>query len=112
MTAGDAAVITERDIRAAIDECQAVDNPTADTCRKLASYYIIQDHISDHREESTDGYSESAGNYIEIDSGTEFAETIRGRDVNEIIPVIDELMTTLQTLQPRLYAGVMRRLEI
>ena len=107
-------MITERDIKAAIDECHAVDNPTADTCRKLASYYIIQDHLT-----GSDGmYSYApppdaiqAGHTIMIDSGTEFARAVDGKEIDDVLPVMDELMTVLQAVHPRLYAGVMRKLQ-
>ena len=35
---------------------------------------------------------------------------IDGRNQREVIPVIDELMSTLQIIQPRLYNAVMGRL--
>lgn len=36
---------------------------------------------------------------------------IDGRDAAEIWPIIDELMSTVQALMPRLYDGVMRELR-
>ena len=48
---------------------------------------------------------------IEYDSGTEFSRAVNGRDPSEIIPVFDELMTTLQVLHPRLYDGVLNKLQ-
>lgn len=47
---------------------------------------------------------------ITIDSDTEFARVIDGREQKEIMPVLDELMTTLQAIQPRLYNAVMEKL--
>ena len=47
---------------------------------------------------------------IEYDSGTEFSNACKGRTQADIMPVIDELMTTLQVLYPRLYNGVMNKL--
>ena len=47
---------------------------------------------------------------INYDSGTEFSKAITGRDPSEIMPVIDELMSTLQVLHPRLYDGVLNKL--
>ena len=91
-----------------------MDNPTADTCRKLASYYIIQDHLSGEPETERYSYAaspERGGQYIYVDSSTDFAEAINGRPADEIIPIVDELMTVLQAVNPRLYAGVMRKLR-
>lgn len=92
-------MITEKDLREAIAECQAQTNPNANTCVKLAAYYTIL-------REMTPGYSFSG-----YDSETDFARMISGRDIDEIIPIMDELMTALQVVNPRLYAGVMRKLR-
>ena len=50
-------------------------------------------------------------NRIQIDSGSEFASVVNGRDINEILPVIDELVDTLSVIQPRLYNAVMEKLS-
>lgn len=49
-------------------------------------------------------------NRIEIDSDTEFARAIDGREQSEVLPVMDELMSTLNVIQPRLYDAVMNKL--
>lgn len=41
---------------------------------------------------------------------TQDIDTVNGGDASEIIPVFDELMTTLQVLHPRLYDGVLNKL--
>lgn len=48
---------------------------------------------------------------IDYDSGTEFSETINGRDPARVWPVIDELMTAVQVFNPRLYAATIRKLN-
>lgn len=99
-------MITEKDLREAIAECQGERNPNANTCIKLAAYYTILNEIIPKEP----AYSFSVGP-VEYDSGTEFAELIRGRPTDEVMPVIDELMTTLNVINPRLYAGVLRKLK-
>lgn len=107
-------MITEKDLQEAIAECHGVRNPNAQTCIMLAAYYTILDHIRTQTEPPVDGYSFDAGepveNYIEYYSDTEFSQAINGLRSADVWPVIDELMTTLQALNPRLYAGVMRRI--
>ena len=44
------------------------------------------------------------------DSGTEFSDRIKGMDINDVLAVIDELMSTLYIVNPRLYESVMRKL--
>ena len=107
-------MITERDLREAIAECQGVRSPNASTCIKLAAFLTILDHLQEEAKEvppEPQMYSYASFDGINLDSGTEFAQAVSGLDPSEILPVIDELMTTLQAVNPRLYAGVMRRIR-
>lgn len=102
-------MIREEDLMEAIAECQGQRNPNATTCMKLASYYTILDHIKPA--EPIPQYSfASAPEEAAYDSGTEFSDRIQGMDINDVLAVMDELMTTLNALNPRLYDGVMSRL--
>lgn len=110
-------MITEQDLVEAIAECQGQRNPNANTCIKLAAYYTILDNIKrDTQEEKQDvntaplQYSFSAGNTIQYEGESEFAKVIYGKTTEEIIPLIDELMQTLQVVNPPLYKSVMRRI--
>lgn len=110
-------MITEQDLRSAIAECIGTRNPDARTCIKLAAFYTIQQHLYPESVDAAEsalpapGYSYSvAPGAIDYDSGSDFAEIIQGRDPAEVWPVMDELMSTLQTMIPKLYEGVMRRL--
>ena len=105
-------MITEKDLQEAIAECQGQRNPNASTCMKLASYYTILDHIGGKQEEPPmPQYSyASAPEEAAYDSGTEFSNRIQGMDINDVLAVMDELMSTLLVVNPRLYAGVMRKL--
>lgn len=104
-------MIKEEDLLEAIAECQGQRNPNASTCMKLASYYIIQDHIGGKQEEPPMEYSFASGpEEAAYDSGTEFSDKIKDMDMNDVLEVMDELMTTLSVINPRLYAGVMRKL--
>lgn len=109
-------MITEQDLLEAIAECQGQRNPNANTCIKLASFYTILDHMSyDHpalsppQMQSYSFASEPAENTIEYDSGTEFSDAMYGKSVEEVMTVIDELMSTLSIVNPPLYNSVMRR---
>lgn len=105
-------MITEHDLQEAIAECQGQRNPTASTCIKLAAYLTIKNAL--YPDEKTEPVypqmiSGDSG-AIDYDSGTEFSNACKGRTQADIMPVIDELMTTLQVLYPRLYNGVMNKL--
>lgn len=43
-------------------------------------------------------------------SDTEFAQAILNKDPYDVIAVMDELMSTLQVINPKLYSSVMRRI--
>ena len=105
-------MITERDLQEAIAECQGERNPNANTCIKLAAYYTIQQNLFPGRNQQ---YSFRAApdeqiETVNLDSDSEFSRAVNDRDVNEVLPIWDELMTTLKIVNPRLYDGVMRKI--
>lgn len=101
-------MITEHDLKEAIAECQGVLNPNANTCIKLASYLTILEHMQEQA--STYSYAPPAENVINYTSGTEFSETINGKNMNRVLEVIDEMMSVLQVTNPRLYDAVLYKL--
>lgn len=104
-------MITEQDLQAAIAECEGQRNPTSSTCIKLAAFYTIRDHLySKEKAEEPVFYSRSAGP-MGWSSDTEFGQFVADHNINDILPVMDELMDTIQVLYPRLYAGVIRKLD-
>lgn len=103
-------MITEQELREAIAECQGQRNPNASTCMKLASFYTILDHIKEEQVPKYSFATKPETSSFDYDSGTEFSDKIKDADINDVLAVVDELMTTLSAINPRLYAGVMRRL--
>ena len=105
-------MILEQDLREAIAECQGKRNPDANTCIKLAAYFTILQNMYPEQKTEPAFYQAASGfnPVIEYDSGTEFSKAVNGRNPSEIMPVIDELMTTLQVLHSRLYDGVLNKL--
>ena len=105
-------MITEQDLQAAIAECEGQRNPNANTCIKLAAFYTIRDHLFPQDDHSFDVgnmmYSRAAES--EYESGTEFAQAVAGWSKSDLMPVVDELVTAISVLNPRLYAGFMRKL--
>lgn len=106
-------MITKRDLDEAILECEGKRNPDSNTCVKLAAFYTIRNHMFPTEEavQPERGYSYSAGGDIEYSSDSEFAQAIQGKTQEEVFSILDELMETVKVLNPRLYAGVMRRLQ-
>lgn len=114
-------MITEHDLQAAIAECKGKRNPDSSTCIKLAAFLIIQEHLYGKPPESETAPALPAYSYaappeqvetiIDYQSDTEFSQAIGGRQAADIWPIMDELMTVLQATNPRLYSGVMRKIE-
>ena len=104
-------MITEKDLREAIAECEGQRNPNANTCIKLASYYTILNQRDKQTEPiAMQAYSRSTGS-IDYDSDTEFMALINGKDDYEIWSLIDELVSTIQVLNPNLYRGFIKRIN-
>lgn len=109
-------MITEQALAEAIAECQGQQNPDRNTCVMLAAFYTIQDHLYGPSARVPEySYDPPPGEPTEdppiYDSGSEFSEAIRGLDMNTVLAVVDEAMDALQVVQPRLYAGILRKLR-
>lgn len=111
-------MITEKDLQEAIAECQGVRSPNANTCIKLAAYYIIREHLyGEPQRESPGGYSFSPAaelppaETVAVYGESEFAQAVTGMDPAEAWGVMDELMDTLRVINPGLYRGVLRKLR-
>lgn len=118
-------MITEQDLQAAIAECQGERNPNANTCIKLASFLTIREHMFPQKGEElqllpeTRGYSYAPepeappdDPVIDYQSDTEFGRLVYGKKVQDILPVIDELVSeAVRATNPRLYYAFIRRLK-
>lgn len=106
-------MITETDLNTAIAECQGKRNPDAKTCMMLAAFYTIKREMfgeEKHAEAPSYSYAPAPVAVIEADGNSDFARAIDGKDQEEVIPVLDELMQTLSVIQPKLYDAVMTKL--
>lgn len=111
-------MITEKDLQEAIAECQGVRNPNANTCIKLAAYYTIMEHIREKEQDKKDDIPPSYSHApppdiptVDYQNDTEFAQMIYGKETQGVISLMDELMTALKVLNPKLYDSVIRKLK-
>ena len=102
-------MITEKDLQEAIAECEGQRNPNASTCAKLAAFYTIKDHMFPSTPIVTKGYSYAPA--PTFSSKTEFGDLISDLDTGEIFQIMDELMTALSVLNPKLYNKVLEKLD-
>lgn len=110
-------MITEQDLKAAIAECEGARSPNANTCIKLASYYTILDKLKSGAEgEPTPSISRSEAMYSYSPgylpySNSEFSQVTEQKSIDQVFPIIDELMDALMVLNPKLYKSVIRKIE-
>lgn len=115
-------MIYEKDLDESIARYQGEVNPSIETCCKLAACLTVKKELFGNpeqleRAEDAHSYSYAAApaepveNSIDYYSDTDFSRAIDGRDPADIWPIIDELVSTIQVIQPRLYDTFMRRLS-
>lgn len=107
-------MITEKDLLEAIAECQGQRNPNASTCVKLASYYTILNQMKPDKPQEEPKYSFApppATGVLNNMGNSEFSQAVEGLTVDEIWPVLEELMTVLEATNVGLYRGVLRRIQ-
>ena len=107
-------MITEQALQEAIAECKGERNPNASTAIKLAAFLTIQKEMY-----GTPTYSFAPKPQIEYSAAdeigeygdSEFLQAIKGKDPSDVWKVVDDLMDTLKMVNPRVYAGVMRKIQ-
>jgi hypothetical protein len=116
-------LITEQDLLQAIAECQGEREPNANTCIKLAAFYTIYNQMFGKRSEpikdTAPAYSFAASpaqavenpNTMSIKSDSAFARAVNGRNSAEVMQKVDDLISTLSEVNPRLYRCFMRQLK-
>lgn len=110
-------MITLHDLDTAIAKCQGLADPKPSDAIKLAAFYIIKNEMYGPPETEQPSYSyatmpmQPAETVIEYQSDTEFAQSIEGKRAADVWPIIDELMEVLKVTTPRLYKGVMRKIQ-
>lgn len=109
------ALITANDLDSAIAECQGKRNPDAKTCIMLAAFYTIRREMFGEEKNAEPSYSfalaPAATTGIDYPGESEFAQAIRGQEPDKIWEVVDELVSTIQVIQPRLYYAFMRKVQ-
>lgn len=85
--------------------------------QKLANLYTIRNQMmkkAEQREEPIQAYSLAAApelSYTGRYGDSDFLREIEGKDLASAWAVMDDLMDTLHTVNPRVYDGVMRKIR-
>lgn len=96
-------MLTKRELLKAINDLEEA-TPTYERCQKLVTFYTLYDYMygepkNTQKEEVAVSYGES-----------EFLQTVTGTDMKKVWAVMDELMSTLAVLNPKLYRSVLTKL--
>lgn len=96
-------MISLETIEREIGEIEATRDTTYKTCERLAWLYIVRDHLrptqtpSDHRTQTI--------------SGSEFLELSSGVSYPALMGILDEHMSALSVVNPRLYESLMDKIR-
>ena len=109
-------MITEKDLRAAIAECQGARNPNANTCIKLAAFYTILNNLYPEKvEDPVDvGYSTmpSYDEYLpQIRNDSEFMNVCSQKEITAVLEVLDEHMEAIKLLYPKEYDSIIEKIK-
>lgn len=93
----------------AIEELEEAPS-TFQNAEKLATFYTLYDHLYIQKEPVN---RIEATREVTIDryGASEFLEAIADKKAEDVWMVIDELMTTLSALQPKLYLAVIDKIS-
>ena len=100
---------TKDELLKAIDDVSRLPD-TYSKCQKLATFNILL-YLLYSKEENENNISTQFQSTIPDFGESEFLKKIKGRELNYVFSVFDELMEALKALNPSLYANTLRRFE-
>lgn len=102
-------MFSKNEILDAIDDLEEAP-ATYQNAEKLATFYSLYDHLFVTKEPMN--RIESIREVIIGKYGdSEFMRVIEGKKAEDVWPVMDELLQTIQMLQPRLYNATIEKLK-
>lgn len=110
-------MITEKELQGAIDELEAAPS-SYDGCAVLAALYALKDRYYGNDGAFSGSYS--GGSFgsevrsekpqtIHSSGDSEFLRAVEGKNWEEVLPVIDELLMAVKVYQPKLYGAFLGR---
>ena len=103
-------MITEKELYSEINRLENCENPHFSECQKLAVLYTIKNEL--YGENVPETRSKQIVETVVDDYGdSDFYRAVAEKNSEFVFDVFDELMSTLKIIQPRLYAGVLRKLK-
>ena len=99
-------MLNRRELLNAINECESA-NDNFQNCQKLATLYILYDHLYADRAEPE--VERIQMQIVQTDKDSDFMSAINGKQVESVLDLVDELMQTIKILHPRLYDSALRK---
>lgn len=100
-------MLSRKSILQAIEECEN-NADSLQNCQKLATLYIIYDHLYAEPVNRQETIREVI---VESYGDNEFLSLVEGQNADKVWGIMDELMMTVQAIQPALYQAVLRKLK-
>ena len=97
-------VLNLDEINKEIAALEAKDETTYAVIQRLAPLYIVRNNLIGTSAKSADGE-------ISNQTPTPFMQAVSKCDVSKVMVIIDELMSTIQFVNPKLYEAVMRKIQ-
>ncbi len=110
-------MLERRELDERIAEIKNKRNQTESEIVKLAAYIIARNDFAGIPTGGSYGDAAPAPAGIQAETiigdygDTEFLQVIAGKDAADVWPVIAEAMESLRVMQPRFYAGILRKLN-
>lgn len=102
-------MFSKNELLDAIDELE-MSPATYQNAEKLATFYLLYDHLYVQKE-PVNRFEQVREVTINKYEGSELYKAISGQNAAAVWAVIDELMATLQLLQPKLYRATIDKLK-
>ena len=103
-------MLSKAELLTAIDELEDAP-PTFQNCQKMATFYTLLNSVYG-RQQNENSFVETKPEEVIKDHGSsEFLQTVKGKNADMVWSVIDEAMSTLEVLQPKLYDAVIRQIS-
>ena len=102
-------MITEQELLDAINVCLK-DPVSYSNCEKLANFLVIHDHL--YGRGGAQPLRRDRTEIVSSSGESDFLKAVDGMEMKKFLAVMDELLTkTIKVINPRLYDGVMQKLD-
>lgn len=103
-------MITENELISAIREYENKTQSTFADCQKLSVFYSLYDKLYGSQSVSQQSFDNEPKTITVDNPDTEFMQIVSEIPTDNLINVINELMSLLQLTQPKLYQAVISKL--